>query len=125
MAHEGVSRWPVESIPDEDLLYKRVHLRLLKDDGSIMTGAFKDTEMSTDWSRYSTPDDSRARARHPAVNGVAALRAGDVRLIEGQSVEHAPLPENRAHANVVGQKSPEVRVKLRRACSLVIRADSP
>lgn len=25
MAHEGISAWPVELIPDVDLLYKRVH----------------------------------------------------------------------------------------------------
>jgi hypothetical protein len=74
--------------------------------------------MSTDWSRYATPDDTRARALSspPQVNGVISLNVGKVRGIHRQSVEHTPTAadpadpssrDNRAHTDVFGPKSPK------------------
>jgi len=72
--------------------------------------------MSTDWSRYSTPEETLARARKPEDNGVVEMVVGAVRAIPNLRVEHVPLPENRAHSEVFGKKDVEARVLLQRAC---------
>jgi hypothetical protein len=74
--------------------------------------------MSTDWSRYCLPDDTRQRSRRrpPSDYGVISLNVGMVRNIPRQVVEHDPVfndpedpsvPNNRAHTNVLGPKSPK------------------
>jgi hypothetical protein len=56
---------------------------------------------------------------------------GRVRAIPNLSVEHVPLPENRAHTEVFGKKDVEARVMLLRASRWVIpvraveRAEGP
>ncbi len=87
----------------------------VKSDGAVSPSAFKDRgdSMSMDWSRYSTPEEARDRAREPLDNGVLSFVAGYVREIPLE-VTHAPVPENRAHTDVLGTKDEEVRVKLRR-----------
>jgi hypothetical protein len=115
---------PIEDIPDDDALYKRVHASLFKD-GRIMTGAFKQVEMSVDWSKYSTAQNSRDRAKKPSLNGVIELIARDVRQIPGQVVEHAPLLENRSHSLVVGGKNEKTRISLRRASRVVLAVGVP
>jgi hypothetical protein len=69
--------------------------------------------MSTDWERYSTPEESRARSSVPSDNGVVALNAGSVRLA-GLQVLHTPDVErgNRAHTDVIGEKTNRVRLLL-------------
>ncbi len=110
--------WPTEEIPDEDLLYYRVHRQGCDERADFRPEAFRDQadSMSTDWSKYSTPAESRARARKPEDNGIVSLRAGGVRAIATLRVEHRPdsIRRNRAHTDVFGKKSVEVRVKLRR-----------
>jgi hypothetical protein len=76
--------------------------------------------MSTEWSKYATPEEVLARAKHPADNGVIELIVGDVRAIPGLTVEHAPLSEVRAHTDVLGEKNTERRFLLLRACRIVI-----
>jgi hypothetical protein len=107
--------WPVEEIPDADQIYMRVH-KMYAPTGELKPGAFRDQQggMSADWEEYATPEDTRNRARNPADNGVIGMTVGDVRAIESLTVVHEPLPENRAHTEVFGEKDPEVRVKLRR-----------
>lgn len=99
-------KWPVEDIPDGDLLYRRVHVNLLpanKTDGTIPPGAFLGIEgISVDWSKYSTASDSLARSRQPAMTGIIQILAGDVRRFKELSVIHAPLDDNRAHSNING-----------------------
>jgi len=79
--------------------------------------------MSTDWSKYGSPEATRAHSKDPSLNGVISLGVGIVRRIPGLSVQHAPLPTNRAHSNVLGDKKrdPEVRVKLGRIFQWRIR----
>jgi hypothetical protein len=69
--------------PDEDALYRWVHQQWFsKKTGGVSPTFFKNAPdppggrqgMSTDWSRYSTPEESRRRARIPALNGVIELR---------------------------------------------------
>lgn len=110
----------------------RIHQTYLKpSDGSLMPGAFRDRDgaMSTDWEKYRTPQEARDAARNPNKNGVIAMNVGEVRKVESprQEVEHTPLhgheelPDNRAHTDVRGEKTEEVRMKLRRIATWVIR----
>jgi len=80
--------------------------------------------MSTDWSKYSTPEATLGRARKPEDNGVVEMLVGSVRAISTLVVEHTPLPENRAHTEVFGNKDVEVRVLLQRACRWTIPVSS-
>jgi hypothetical protein len=79
--------------------------------------------MSVDWSRYSTPEETRSRGRQePEKYGVVEMQAGEVRDISGLTVEHDPeWPNNRAHSQVYGnKKDQQVRVLLMRACRWAI-----
>lgn len=61
--------------------------------------------MSTDWSKYSTPEETRGRVRSgrsPDDYGVLRMNVGEVRGIPSQAVNHKPLDDNRAHTNVTG-----------------------
>lgn len=118
--------WPKEHIPDTDRLYFRVHLQYVKQDGTVGPSAFENrgAAMSVDWSKYSTPIETRNRARRPESNGVVALQVGLVRTIP-QDVEHSPVATNRAHTDVVGEKSAETRTKLRRIAVWEIQAHPP
>ena len=126
MAYEDMKAWPVESIPDGDDLFiavHRVHIR----EGAILPGVFRDhgMGMSSDWSKYSTPQDSRSRRKSPSDNAIIALQAGAVRAIRDLSVVHDPIPSNRAHAEIVGEKSTEVRFKLLQFHRQIIPLDAP
>ncbi len=117
--------WASEPIPDVDLLYMRVHHKQI-DNGNVLTGAFVDRNgMSTDWCKYSTPEQTRDRGRVPADNAVVSLPVGGVRSIPGLTVVHSPIsdPPNRAHTDVhgvTGANKTEARLKLRRICKIVI-----
>jgi hypothetical protein len=125
MADE-VSRWKPEYLPEDDLLYMRVHKNYF-DQGDIAPGAFRNrpTErdgMSTDWQKYARPEETLSRARNPIENAVIQMRVGDVSQIPGQSVVHSPdlITPNRAHTDVFGDKTTEARVKFLRICELII-----
>ncbi len=114
--------WPAEQIPDRDRLFMRVTMR--RKDGSIAASAFRNhgEGMSTDWEKYSTREETRQRAKNPNANAVVSLVVGEVRRVPGQQVEHTPDTErhNRAHTDVLGEKDPEARLKLRRIAEIVI-----
>jgi hypothetical protein len=102
--------WPTEQIPDVDLLFMRVHKNDIQN-GQPIPGVFKNRGegeqegMSTDWSKYSTPEQTKLRAINQAWRGgVIQIVVGEVRKVPRQTVEHAPLRENRAHTNVKGPK---------------------
>ncbi len=99
-----------------------IHKNLLTPDGDVPPNAFRDHGggMSTDWSKYSTPAKTRERRPKPTENLVVQMEVGRVRGIAGQSVEHSPLLENRAHTDVLGEKDTEARVMLRRAAAIVV-----
>lgn len=104
--------WPIEQIPDEHLLYMRVHRNRIQkgqpDAGIFQNhGEGENVGMSTDWSHYSRPEETIKRKldETPAWRGgVIQMVVGIVRKIPKQTVEHAPLPGNRAHTNVKGPK---------------------
>lgn len=105
----------------------RVHKTWLKRDGSIGLGVFKNAPtpwdgMSTDWQRYSTPEQTRNRVtrKPPAEYAVIKMLVEKVRAIPDQMVEHTPLPDNRAHTDVLGEKDEEARLLFGRIYEVVI-----
>jgi hypothetical protein len=106
--------WPVETIPDPDSLFLRVHKSKCnrKDSSEISPNMFapKGAGLSVDWSKYSTSTESRNRARNPVENGILSLVSGEVRSVTGiEDVRHDPLQEgvegvapNRSHSIIEG-----------------------
>ena len=135
MAGTLSTHWPKEGISDDDWLYMRVHVQWLLPDGSPKPGAFRNhppekkggLSMSTDWSKYASPEDARRRARVPVENAVIRMRVGVVRRVPRQRVEHSPDVDHRAHTDVVGPKDNnlEARLKLLEASDVVISATNP
>jgi hypothetical protein len=130
--------WPVESIPSGDTIYRRAHKQKFKN-GEAQPSAFELTDgMSTDWEKYSTAQQARQRAAKPIANGVVSLRVGDVREISPLTVDHSPIrpgsttPDarglavapNRAHTDVNGPNTPEIRDKLSKIAKLEILPES-
>ncbi|AUX48808.1 uncharacterized protein SOCE26_103490 [Sorangium cellulosum] len=107
----------LEPIPDDSVLYMRVHDQFIDNNGKLRPGVFKNRGrgMSTDWNKYSTPEETRARARIPAMNGVVSLVVERVRGVKEQTVEHTPYeaePPHPAHVDVCGEKDVETRLLL-------------
>jgi hypothetical protein len=115
--------WPPEQIPVHAKLYMRAHKVFLYN-GELAPGVFRDHQggMSTEWDKYSTPDEVRARCKKPLENGIIEMTAGDVIGIP-LTVSHTPDVERRVrgHTDVVGEKTPEVRLKLLRIHRWAIR----
>jgi hypothetical protein len=130
--------WPVEDVPDEHVLYFRVLWEDVSEDEEgeerPNPGAFRDNPetgpdaaMSTDWSKYSTPQKCQERVlrieritRAHTEWGVVSLRVARVRdIVPRQDVRHNPVynnpeqpnnPNNRSHTDVKGpKKEPGVR----------------
>lgn len=118
--------WESENInSDEDFLFVRIHKTFRKRDGTISLGWVKNLPtpthgMSTDWNKYATPEQTRARGKKPANEyAVGRLKVGKIRAIPQQTISHTPDRENnnRAHTDIFGDKEndPEVRVLFGRA----------
>ena len=117
--------WPAENIPNEDNVFYRIH-KMWIEGGEPVPGSFRnrDGAMSTDWSKYSTAEQTRQRATSlPADNGIVLLNVGEIRSVPNQIVSHAPLYDNRAHSHVIGEKDTEVRLKLLRICRWAINLE--
>jgi hypothetical protein len=99
--------WAAEVIPDQARTYMRAHQKYFRDD-ALQPGVFKahDGGMSVDWEKYSTPEESRQRAKEPLRNAVICLIVEGIRDIENLEVQHSPdttcNPPNRAHSDVLG-----------------------
>jgi len=135
MESKNFDVFPLEEIPDEDFLYYRIHKTKIDFDEfdekkKIKLLAFDpqpkgSTEMSTDWSKYSSPMESQNRAKVPADNGIVSFHVFKVRNSPYPlTVRHDPtLSEhfkNRAHA-IILEVPPRnndigVRLKLRDIC---------
>lgn len=114
-----------EPIPDLALLFRRIHRVFFdSDSGRISSGAFDGQEMSVNWDKYATAEETAAQDGSGNTVAVAALTAGFCRAVE-QTVVHNPLPErdgmpaNRAHSLVRGRKSKPIKQKIRDAVVLV------
>ena len=134
----GDSQWPIENVPDADDLYMRVlHSHIVN--GKVnpqlafrVRGEGDQRGMSTDWSKYSTPEETRGRVRSGRSQddyGVLRMNVGEVRGIPNQLVKHRPLDNNRAHTDVtgpVGSKTEvtKIRYLFSRICAWAIRCDA-
>ncbi len=112
--------WYPEELPTHHYLYKFVKEKLIRD-GEVLAEAFHNVGvigepsygMSTDWSKYSSPDETKNRpADKTARYGVARIQVGDVGIVNYQKAVHDPLfhgrnnrQNNRSHTNIVGPKS--------------------
>ncbi len=98
----------IENIPDTCRLLYRVHKNYIKDN-KLVPGVFckcklnqdKTRNMSTDWGKYSTPQESRNRAKNPSLNGIVGLIVGKVRDIPLEVIHNPDLRlNNQAHTDV-------------------------
>lgn len=118
--------WPIENIPDSDHLFYRIHKNNIVD-GEVVPGAFRERGegakkgMSTDWDKYTTPEESLSRSNNQAENGIVKFAVNEVRIIGSLEVIHDPDFErnNRAHTHIKGiprkgQLKTKVRLKLKR-----------
>ena len=120
--------WPVEQIPDGDVVYMRAYSQFFSND-DLLPGVFRphDGGMSADWSKYATAQETRDRARTPSLNAVLSMPVGEIRRIDALRVEHSPEPDNRAHTDILdlpegGEELTEIRLRLLRISDVVIRA---
>lgn len=128
--------WEIEGIPDESLLYYRIHKSDCRD-GKVLPGAFKERGagekrgMSTNWDKYSDPEDLMNVAHVPQDNGVGQFEVEKVREMElaDLKVVHDPdkINNNRSHTHIIGiprkgQLKTKVRLKLRLLFTWVIPA---
>jgi hypothetical protein len=128
--------FPIEEIPNEDLLYYRIHAVNIDYEEThslkrIKLVAFDphpkgSTQMSTNWSKYSTPLELQQLAKNPEKNGVVSFVAADVRSTPYPlQVIHDPISmeefRNQAHALILDipprKNDIGIRVKLRDICS--------
>lgn len=129
--------WPSEEIPDQDLLYTRVHRNNMVD-GELTAAAFKihGDGLSTDWAKHCfSVDDTRRRAKSPRDNAVVSFVAGDIRADVRFAVVHTPIRPtaddpvgDRAHVDVRASRDvtkTEFRAKLSDPWTMAIPLDDP
>jgi hypothetical protein len=121
--------FPQEQIPDDANLFMRIHRDWLLDNGDVKPGFFRnipaDDGMSCDWDKYSTAAQTKERAKNPEVNGVLQFGARDARGLPDQRLAHDPQEDNRAHSQLFGEKTTEIRLKLKRLCKWAILISQP
>lgn len=127
--------WKVEKIPIDAVLYCFIHKEALNHSTrKPVERAFRNTpfiggtDLSSDWSKYSTPDETRNRVgsqqkpngsfKNPADYYVIRLLVSQILTeLPTQNIEHNPLPTNRAHTKILGEKDVEVRLKFFDLCN--------
>ena len=95
--------WEIEHIPDEDSVYMGVRKDFPRNT-VLQPGVFREhnSGMPVDWDKYSTPQETRSRAKNPLVNAVIEMNVGKVRRVQELDVIHQPTLANRAHSEVIG-----------------------
>lgn len=122
----------IEDINNDDKLFYRIHIIYIDpeiEDSKlkILPSAFdpqpkpNSVEMSVNWDKYSTAEETRNQARKPEKNGVLNFITSNVRNTPiSLSVSHKPSSK-RAHSiihDVVSEENdPEIRMKLRGICN--------
>ena len=115
----------VREISDEQELYRRIHPDHIKNE-TITSAAFKRTEReaSVDVVAWTTIKKSLSFARHPDTK-LGILVTGVVRQTNHQDVIHNPIPDNCAHALIVGDKTSSICKRLARSCQLMVQTSNP
>lgn len=128
--------FPIEEIPNEDLVYYRIHEVNIDIEESdprkkIKLVAFdphpkESTQMSTDWAKYRTPFESQQSAKVPEKNWIVSFIVEELRTPPYPlQVKHYPILtehfKNQAHALVLDipprKNDIGIRVKLRDLCT--------
>jgi hypothetical protein len=128
--------FPIEEIPNEDLLYCRIHeVNIDREEidpyKKIKLIAFDphpkgSSQMSANWNKYSTPKDLQQLAKVPERNGIVSFLTDAVRKIPYPlHVIHDPISteefRNQAHALVLDiplrKNDIGIRIKLRDICT--------
>ncbi len=116
-----------EAIPDQAILFRRIPRNWVNpDSGHISSAAFDGHEMSVNWEKYATAEETARQDVTGNTVAVVSLVAGFCRTVE-QEVIHDPvpmegdMPANPAHALVRGRKSKPIKHKLRDSSVLVWR----
>ena len=113
--------WEIETIEDQDWLYRRLPSVFVKPDGTLSDKLFMrnseanrnkrepDPDISVDWDRYTTPEQSLAQSGRPT-HGICGLQAQFPRSLD-LTVTHMPDPVrgNRAHASIIGNEGPRAK----------------
>ena len=107
-----------------DLFYRAVHPLFVKDCGKISPSAFSNASgtdgMSVDWAARSSPQETFDRwPQWGDCRGVASITA-ELCWQNDQEIKCAPEEGNRAHSNVIGEKSGRVRKNLAKCAKLII-----
>lgn len=128
-----MASFPTEPIPNQDRIFFRVHDRFIEA-GQIQPSCFRQQasadgsarSMSTDWEKYSSPAACRQRARNPVENSIVSFIKGEITQINGVSVAHAPVANNRAHTDVCwdNKNKAVVRNRLMNCYKPVIRSQA-
>ena len=104
------------SLDGNEHLWRRIHRSHLLDGGRVSSIAFSDPEMSVDIARIQQ-DMSITLAGEA---GVADFHASTAQALDQETVAD-PLPDNAAHALVIGKKSKSIQRKLRDAANFTSR----
>lgn len=117
------SKHPVEQIPGEDNLFRRVPPNRAFPNGKPRPGAFSDKNggMSSSWDKYAKADACRG---NPPTCGVAKLNVMSVRDL-GLGVAHTPRDADQAHSDVSGEKDDEIRLALANLAEVAFAPDFP
>lgn len=127
-----------DPIPDDHILYYRVHKGLIGSDDVVSLKAFKEQGegdakgMSTNWSKYATAQLTKEQAadngKLPEDYGIVSFIVGELKTIK-LKVKHKPLPNNQSHTNVNGlpdsMKDTEIRLNLRKIYKWKIKYVAP
>jgi hypothetical protein len=119
-----------DKIPDDNhLLHRVASFHMVPNDRvpgrrRLSSGAFRLPEMSVDVEEMLNAKglDWRFSAANDASVGLIRFTAGLARSV-GQQVQHDPIPENDAHALVLGKKTDSLQRKLRDGCHWVKKPD--
>lgn len=96
------------TVSDDEKLYRHINPLHIKDDGTVTSAAFTDSEMSVDRAKYRELAESLES--HPGW-GCASFEAAFARSLK-QEVISIPELLNPAHAHVVGKKTKSIARKL-------------
>lgn len=116
----------METIDDEDELFRRLLGFHINPDGTVNSAAYKlrgkpDPSVSVDLARLTTPKETVSRGGLEGV-GLGQISASVPRRPElGFNVFHAPEPDNNAHSLVEGENSKAKCRLLAEATVLILR----
>ena len=111
-----------EFINDSEDLYRRIPPDwYVEKEDRVSSAAFnRDFNLSVDWSKYSTPEETVRRGTGKTQNcRCAAIQAGVPRKFN-QEVIHTPSKHNFSHSSIIGEKPLSIARKLARACRFIL-----